>query len=500
MRAGRHNVLFKDLAALLAGAVFPFAFSPFQVTSVAFFSLTVLFFTWLDTGPGRAALRGFLFGLGQFSIGVYWIYVSLHDYADSTVLAGFILTATCVIILATFPALAGFVSAIICPRNTATRLLVVFPGAWILCEWFRAWLEFPGFPWLQIGYSQLELIPGALAPILGVYGVGFFVVLSAGAILYCLSSLNSARKYVLLVLLTLWCITAYFYQIEWTVPIGEPIKISLLQGNIPQKTKWLPETKKQTLRWYIDETRNHWNSDLIVWPETAVPVSYHKVQTLFNELAAEALRHETDLLIGVPFFDHETNRTYNGVVTVGAGQGRYFKRHLVPFGEYLPFQPLSGYIAQFMDFQQSNFSPGAMQQSAVTVANTHVALSICYEDVFGQESLSAMPEALFLVNTTNDGWFGNSIALDQNLQMARMRSLETGRFMIRAANTGLTAVISPLGDIVKIATPFEATVLTGEIQPMEGITPYMLVGDSFVLVFIGVGLLVVLLSQRVSNA
>lgn len=497
MRALSHKVrLLKDLAALVAGVLIPFAFSPFQVAPLAFLSLAVLFFVWLDAGPVRSALRGFLFGLGQFAVGVHWIHVTLHDYAGSTDLAAFILAAFCVILLAGFPALAGLISALISPHSRAIRLLLVNPGAWVLCEWLRAWFEFPGFPWLQVGYSQLETIPGALAPILGVYGVGFFVAFSVGALLYGLKSIGSARRIVLLLLLTTWTIAAIFQQVQWTVPVGPPLKVSLLQGNIPQHVKWLPTAKKKTLRWYIDETRNHWNSDLIVWPETAVPVSYHKVQPLFDELGVEAVRHHSGLLVGVPVFDPQNRRTYNGVVTVGASQGRYLKRHLVPFGEYLPFQPVSGYIAQFMDFQKSNFSPGAPQQPPVKAAGLPVAISICYEDVFGQETLAAMPDALFLVNVTNDGWFGNSIALDQNLQMARMRSLETGRYMIRAANTGLTGIISPLGDIVKIARPFEATVLTGEIQPMRGITPYMLVGDFLVMVFVGVGLLIAWACQR----
>ncbi|MGH8550090.1 MAG: apolipoprotein N-acyltransferase [Methylococcales bacterium] len=481
----------KDFTALIAGCAFPLAFAPFQIVPVAFGSLAVLFWVWRNAGPGRASLRGFLFGLGQFAVGVYWIHVCLHDYAGSTDLAAFIITASAVIFLAGFPALAGLLAAMLVPNHAAKKLLLVYPGCWISSEWLRAWLEFPGFPWLQVGYSQADEIPGALAPVLGVYGVGFSVAFSAGALLYSLNPSCSARKPVLVCLGLLWTFMALIQHYPWTSPAGRILKVALLQGNIVQQLKWQPEAKRQALRWYIDNTRNHWDADLIVWPETAVPISHHKIEGLLDDLSGEAVHHGSDLLIGLPVYDPEKQRSYNGIVTLGSGPGRYLKRHLVPFGEYLPFQPVSGFVTQHMDFKMVGFSPGKKRQPPIKAAGIPLAPSICYEDVFGQEMLAAMPEALYLVNITNDAWFGHSIALDQNLQMARMRSLETGRYLVRAANTGLTAIVSPFGDIAKLARPFDATVLTGEINPMEGITPYMLVGDYMMLGFIVGSLLVV---------
>jgi apolipoprotein N-acyltransferase len=480
-----------NVAALAAGIAFPFAFAPFEVVPLAYLSLAVLFWVWLDATPGQAWLRGFLFGSGQFTAGVYWIHSCLHDYAGSTDLAAFLIAAAAVMALSVFPALAGLLAVMLAPKRSLSQLTLAYPACWVVSEWLRAALEFPGFPWLQAGYSQLDAIPSAAAPVFGVYGISFFVAFSAGALVQVLRPDGSPRKTVVFILGLSWGFAALFQHYSWTYPAGRPLAVVLLQGNTEQQLKWLPESNRRTLWWYIDMSRNHLGADLIVWPETAVPVSYHKIEGLLAGLGEEAARHGSDLLIGLPVYDDETQQRYNGIITVGSNQGRYLKRHLVPFGEYFPFQPVSGILAQFMDFRMLGFTPGPVRQPLIKAAGIPLAPSICYEDVFGQEMLDAMPDALYLVNITNDAWFGRSIALDQNLQMARMRSLETGRYMVRAANTGLTAIISPHGEIVESAPPFTATALTGEIQPMAGTTPYMLAGDYMILGLIAAALLVV---------
>ncbi|MGR9106535.1 MAG: apolipoprotein N-acyltransferase, partial [Gammaproteobacteria bacterium] len=479
--SSRTNEYLKDLAACVAGLAFPFAFAPFDLVPLAYAGLGLLFYVWLDTSPGRAFLRGLLFGIGQFALGVYWIHVCVHDYAGSTDLAAFLISAAAVVFLALFPALAGFFGVLIAPTNLPGKLMVVFPGCWILLEWLRAWLEFPGFPWLQIGYSQLGAIPEALGPVLGIYGIGFFAAFSAATLVYCLQSGAQSRRATMILLALLWIATAFLHRYPWTDPAGKPISVALLQGNTAQQVKWQPETKEEILRWYIEQSRDHWGTDLIVWPETAVPIRSDQIGGLLEHIARESAKHGSELLIGLPIRDREQQRNYNGILILGNGEGRYLKRHLVPFGEYLPLKPVSTWIAQHMDFKMFGFRPGPIEQPLIKAAGVPLAASICYEDVFGQEMLASLPDALFLVNITNDAWFGRSIALDQNLQMSRMRSLETGRYMIRTANTGLTAIISPQGDLIKLAPPFTATVLRGAIQPMQGSTPYVMFGDYLVL-------------------
>ncbi|MGH8553138.1 MAG: apolipoprotein N-acyltransferase, partial [Methylococcales bacterium] len=433
----------------------------------------LLFWGWYDAKPLRASLRGFLFGSAQFAFGLYWIYVCLHGYAGASTLSAFVFTAAAAIFLGLFLGVFSFLTAKIVIQSRATTFMLVYPSTWILSEWLRAWLEFPGCPWLQTGYSQIDSIPAGFGPVLGAYGVGFFTAFSTGAFLYCFEARGRARIAVPLLLTSLWALAALLQSISWTGPAGGTLKVALLQGNIAQKLKWLPETKQQTLRWYIDTSRAHWDADLIIWPETAVPISYHQVLGLFAELGEEAARHGSDLLIGLPIDELDLKRSFNAMIAIGNAQGRYLKRHLVPFGEYMPLEPFSGLLARYADFQLHVFSPGSDRQATMKAAGFPLAPSICYESMFGQEMLASMPDAAYLVNITNDGWFGHSIALDQNLQMARMRALETGRYMLRAGNTGLTAIISPRGHLVEVAPRFTATVLTGEFQPMRGVTPYM---------------------------
>ena len=319
------NGLRKDLAALAAGVLFPFSLAPFEYATLAFVSLAVLFMAWDGAGLFRAALRGFLFGLGQFSIGLYWVYVTLHDYAGTTDLAALLITASFVCFLAGFPALVGLIGVFVRPATPAIRLILVYPALWIFLEWLRAWMEFPGCPWLQVGYSQLQSIPGAIAPVMGQYGVGLFAVMTVGTVVYIARSGCPHRKAALAGLSVVWCLTALFQGYQWTEPVGQAVKVSLLQGNIPQELKWLPSTTRQTLRWYIDHTVDHWDSDLIVWPETAVPVHYHNLKALFDELGQEATEEKTAILIGVPIYDQEAQKKFNGVVAIGLGQGRYLK-------------------------------------------------------------------------------------------------------------------------------------------------------------------------------
>jgi len=464
--------------SLFAGCILPLAFAPYNYSPVALLSLAVLFHAWQNATLHSAFFRGFLFGLGQFGFGITWIYVCVHDFAGASQLTSIFIAASWVVILALFPAVAGYLSVFSVRPGPVTRLVVVMPGFWVFLEWLRAWMTFPGCPWLQVGYSQIDSVLAGFANIGGVYSIGLVVAMAAGLMTTLYRYTSQTRWIALVVILLIGGIGFVFSNIHWTEPAGASFKVTLLQGNISQKVKWESETKKETLRRYIDMTREHWDSRLIVWPETAIPISYHIVSGLLEDLGNEARDTDTDLLIGLPYVDRESDRTFNAVVSVGTDSGFYFKRHLLPFGEYLPYQPVSKLIADYViDFSMSNFSPGLPDQGLFTAGGFAVAVSICYEDVFGHESLTAMPDARYLVSVTNDAWFGDTIALDQNLQMARMRALETGRYMLRTANTGLTAVISPSGKIIRQLPRLQIAALSETIVPMKGSTPYMYHGD-----------------------
>jgi apolipoprotein N-acyltransferase len=485
--------------ALAGGLLLPLAFSPFDYSLLAILSLLLLFRSWLDVSPGRAALRGYAFGLGQFGFGVSWVYVSMHDYGGAGIPASLGLTALLVLFLALYPALTGFLATRWFGQSPPyVKLLLAFPVLWTLVEWFRGWF-LTGFPWLQLGYSQLDTPLHGLAPITGVYGLSWAAALLAGLVMSLFQEARWLRRRALSAIVLLVAVAAGLSAIEWTRPAGEPFKATLLQGNIPQDTKWQPDSQKETLLLYAGMTRAHWDSKLIVWPETAAPVFYHQIRdTLFAELEAESKAHQSDLLIGIFVADLATERYYNAIISLGQQSGRYFKRHLVPFGEYLPLRPLFGFVLDLLEIPLADVSAGDAEQRLLEAAGYPLVASICYEDVLGQESRAGLPEAAYLVNVSNDAWFGNSIAAHQHFQMARMRALEGGRYLLRATNTGITALVSPMGKIINQAPQFQRVALTGEVTPMTGSTPYVRFGDGPVIVLLAL-VLAVALRRRESS-
>jgi apolipoprotein N-acyltransferase len=281
------------------------------------------------------------------------------------------------------------------------------------------------------------------------------------------------------------------HTVQWTQPIGAPIKVALIQGNITQDKKWLPENKLNTLRLYKTLTEQHWGVNVIVWPETSIPAYLSEVEDLFlMPLHQAALQHHTDLIVSLPIKNEVSGEKYNAVMTLGSHIADYRKTHLLPFGETMPWQPVSGFVLQQLGIKLGNFTSGGDNQPLLNAGGYAFITSICYEDVFGNHAIQGLENAAYLVNVTNDGWFGNSIEPHQHAQMARMRALETGRFLLRSTNTGLTAIVAPNGKMIQQLPLFEVGVLRGEITPMSGLTPYARVGDKPVLMFL-LGLLIV---------
>ena len=287
---------------------------------------------------------------------------------------------------------------------------------------------------------------------------------------------------------------------DWTSPSGAPLKASLVQGNIPQELKWKPEQRNLTLNLYRDLTRAHWSSDLIVWPETAVPAFGSRIEREFlAPLAQEARANDSAVLLGIPVHTPKDGRYYNAMLSLGAGRDSYFKRHLVPFGEFLPLKPWLQPLFDWMTIPMSDFSAGVQAKPLVTLDGYQAGISICYEDAFGEEVIEALPEAAFLVNASNDAWFGDSLAPHQHLEIARMRAVETGRFLLRSTNTGISAVIDPKGRITGRSAAFVEDVLTREILPLQGMTPYAHIGNYGVVVLALLSILAAMLWRRTVN-
>jgi len=466
-----------DVLALLAGAALPFAFAPLSWFPLAVISPALLFITWLGATPRRALWRGYLFGLGQFGVGVSWVYVAIHDFGYASVPLAVFLTALFVAFIALFPALTGYFAARLFPLPDNRKILLAFPAAWTLFEWLRGWI-FTGFPWLNIGYSQIDAPLSGIAPLLGVYGVSWATVFSAALLIVLLCAEKSMKLRALVALALLWGGSALLGRMEWTQPLDAPLKVSLVQGNIPQDIKWQPEQRQRTLDLYAGLTRQRWGDDLIVWPEAALTVFYHEIAgNYLARLGDEARAQGTDLIIGLSVADLETRRYYNSMMSVGTSEGFYFKRHLVPFGDYVPFEKWLRGLIKFFDLPMSGYSPGPERQALLAAAGYKVGVSICYEDIFGEEIIEGLPEAALLVNGTNNAWYGDSLAPHQALQMSRMRALETGRAMLRATTNGISAIIDARGKILARSPQFETHVVTGEAQPRRGAAPYVRWGN-----------------------
>lgn len=493
------------LLALLAGAGLPLAFAPLDLWPLAFLSPALLFWLWRTASPRGAFVSGFLFGLGQFGIGVSWVYVAIHDVGGSPVWLATGLTALFIAFLALYPALAGALavwlrSTLREPSGTDrdwTGLLLITPAVWVLVEWFRGGF-LTGFTWLQLGYSQIDTPLAGLASWLGVYGVSWAVALGAAVLVWLVTAGSRRQRLAALGLLLGIGLTAWLAgQREWSMPAGAPLRVSLVQGNVPQSTKWDPAAVQQRLDRYAGLTRQHWDSDLIVWPENALTLFYHNLATDFLEpLAAEARQHGTELVVGVPVKEPDSERYYTTLARLGDPPQFYKKRHLVPFGEFIPLERgLRGLIG-FFDLPMSGFSPGPPDQPPLQAAGQLLAPTVCYEDAFGEEVIDFLPQATLLVNGSNNAWYGDSFAPHQHLQISRLRAVETARPLLRVTTNGITALVDHRGRIMARSPQFETDVLSGEVQPRQGATLYVRTGNSLIMGALGLLLVTVWLAAR----
>ena len=470
----------------LAGAATVGGYAPYDWFVLPVLTLAILITLWQHAASARAAaLIGFTFGLGCFIAGVSWVYVSLHDFGAMPSWLAVALTLLLCAYLALFPALTGWVCHTLGCRSQLVALATV-PALWTLTEWLRGWL-FTGFPWLAVGYSQVPESPLAgYIPVLGIYGATFLTAASAALLAIGIASVlqrrekppspsvhNPLRHAWLPALMVVWGGGFALQQVVWTVPAGEAISVALIQGNIAQDLKWRDDRVFTTLAAYRDLIASS-DARLTVLPETALPLFLHNVpRDYLDAIAAHARRYNGDVLLGVP--ERLDARTYyNSVLSVGSAPEQFYRKsHLVPFGEFVPLKLLFGWFLDVANIPLADFARGETSQQPLAVAGQQVAVNICYEDVFGAEIARQLPQASLLVNVSNVAWFGRSIAPRQHLQISQARALETGRPMLRATNTGMTAIIDAHGRVQNVAPEFTASVVSGEVSGHTGVTPYV---------------------------
>ena len=466
------------LLACGAGALTTLALAPFDLWPLAVLSIALFYLGLRQLSPKQAALRGWAYGFGLFASGTSWVYVSIHDYgAASPALAG-ILTLGFVAGLGLFFALTAALWARWLRRSEAPLAdALAFAALWVLQEVFRGWF-LTGFPWLYAGYSQLDGPLNGLVPVGGVWLASFLIALSAALIVNLERLRPHKPRYIaaLALLIAPWVAGLSLQGHSWTYPSGNSLSVAAVQGNVEQNMKWDPAQLNAQLALYRDLSFSAEQVDLLVWPETAIPVLKDLAQGYIGVMDRFARDRQSALITGVPVRqsnERGEQRYYNAITSLGDAQGTYLKQKLVPFGEYVPLQDLLRGLIAFFDLPMSDFARGPAEQPPLLAKGYSIAPFICYEVVYPEFAAALAADSDILLTVSNDAWFGTSIGPLQHLQMAQMRAIEAQRWMIRATNNGVTALIDPRGSIRQRIPQFQQEVLIGEVQPMTGLTPYL---------------------------
>ena len=468
------------LASSLIALFYVSGFEPFGLVIAPLFCLAYLFYFALNHSPKKTATFYYLFGFFCFSIGLYWLYISIHIVSGAPLWLAILLIGVLSGVMALFYCLVGFIISYAYQlfKSKYLVLTLLAPAIWTLSELLRGY-AFTGFPWLTVGYSQSSTLLSAWAPIGGVYLVSFIVSLIAG---YCLLISSKIRPLLSLFSVLIIIGSSFFIRpIEWTERVDKEFSVALVQGAVAQEKKWLTTEFIRTLTLYRNSLLTLENTNLVIWPEVAIPAYAENVKGYLDELESILKQQNIDLLMLGINTKGKNGEVFNSVITLGGDNRVYHKRHLVPFGEYFPVPNFIREWLQKMKLPHRDTSIGPEVQEMLKLNQYFIATSICYEDIFGYELLDYQPLANVLVNVTNNAWFGESIASSQHFQMSRMRAIETGRYLLRATNTGITAIVMPDGNIQKELEPYNFSILKGNFYPMKDETPYSRFGDLFVI-------------------
>jgi len=468
----RHRLL-----ALFAGLLFPLAFAPYDLWPLLFVSVAAGFWCQQQAGSGKEAfLRGWLYGLGMFGFGVSWVHVSMHDYGFMPLWMAIPFTAIFAAFLALFYGLTFSLSW------RLGRSALVFTGIWLLLDWLRGWL-LTGFPWLYAGYGLIDTPLASLAPLGGVWLLTLATVLLSATLIQLRQPGTLRWVAAGLSVLVLIAATAGHF-LTFTHANGPEQKVALVQGNIPQDLKWQISMRDETRRIYHELTREIPADTLVLWPESAMTEFYQSITDFIEDEGKQLADRNGALITGIPWRSvSDAGITYrNSIAAIplrdneNGSERVYHKQKLVPFGEYVPMQSLIRGLIPFFDLPMSGFTPGDPSQPNLQAMGHTVAPFICYEILYPQLVASRSHDADVLVTISNDAWFGTSAGPLQHFQMARLRALETGRWLLRGTNNGVTAVIDHQGRIVDALPQFERDVLYSQYQPRTGITPFMALG------------------------
>lgn len=479
------SVMKKYSQLLLAGALLSLAFAPISLTGAGLISLAWLFYELTITKTHtQSFIKGWSYGIGFFGAGTSWIYVSIHTYGQANVWSSIFVTILFALFMGCYIACATFCFSLLFKRQNIWQQSIGFSVIWVIFEYIRANL-FTGFPWVLLGFSQMVTPMKFLAPIIGVYGISFLTAFAACLLTITWLFLIQKNKnwvYPAVGMVALFIFPQIFAYSHWTKPGSNRIPVSIVQGNIAEDEKWLPNAFEKTVNRYVNLTKQvPKNSRIIVWPEGAIPVPYPQASVFLKHLSSFIGKNEATLVAGIPYANPKNSEQYyNAMILLGKSSGQYFKHHLVPFGEYFP-SPIFREWMKWIGVSLYETGRGALHQPLLSIQKITTLPFICYEIAYADILLKSLPKAELLITISDDAWFGHSLARAQHLQIAQMRSLQSGRYQIVATNNGISAVIDAQGNIIKTVPSFETRILNSYIKSMSGSTPWAKIGDNTVM-------------------
>lgn len=459
-------------ASLALGSLLPLAFAPFGLWWLTPILVAAQALVWADM-PVRAAFwRGFAFGAGAFLSGTYWLYHSVVTIGKVPLPLALLLVLGMVAIMALYFGL----NAAVIVRIARARLVgiaLLLPVVWVPTEWLRGWV-LSGFPWLSLGYSLPDTPLGGWLPLGGVY-LGSFVILAIASTLLMLT-VRKTRLIAVVFGVALSFATFLLHGHDWTRDAGKSLTVNIGQLGLDQSLKWERSQFQKTLQWYAEFVAAA-DGDVLIMPEVAIPALADSVDGYLQQLAQITAKREQSLVLGI-LRRPEGEDPSNALLVMQSGTRQWYeKRHLVPFGEFFPVPAFVRNWMRLRGLPYSNVRAGDRNQRPVDVGGFSVATSICYEDAYASEQLLFFPESAFIINISNDAWFGDTIAPHQHLQIARTRSAESERWQARSTNAGITALIDQDGRIVSQAPAFEPATLSGRLTMRAGHTPYTKTGN-----------------------
>jgi apolipoprotein N-acyltransferase len=481
------SVRVRGTLAFGAGCLLACSFAPLNWWPLAVLCPALLMWLWQGATRRAAAWFGFWFNAGTFAAGTYWLYISIHVFGQAPLWIAMFLMLALVAIMGLYHAALGYFVTRWLPASGAVRWLLGVPAAWLLIEWWRGWF-LSGFSWLSLGYSQTDTWLASFAPIAGVYGISALLLICAGAMTAVICGTKRVRSVAACVLVIPWIAGFALRSVEWTHPSGPPVSVAVVQGAISQDQKWLDGNRDTILKVYHDLTQPVLGKQLIVWPESAAPDLANNLLPFISDLYHEARSHNSAMVFGVLRASDEGEHYFNSVLALDTKVSWYDKDHLVPFAEFFPVPGFVRSWMKLMSLPYSDFTRGGENQPPLSAAGLELGATVCYEDAYGSSMLDVLHKATALVNVTNDAWFGHSTARHQHFQIARMRALEADRFLIRAANDGISGIIGPHGEVIARAPEFQPYVLVSSVTPRSGLPPYARVGNWLVVILATVAL------------